>query len=294
MGTGPATASAAKAGPLRALALLALAAALLGAAPARPPIRLGPAPVAEPKRVVTLAPSLTEMVLALGAGERLVGVTRFDDAKEVRAVPRIGGYTDPSVEAVVALAPDLVLAEPSPGNRAAVERMAKLGTPILAVRLSSEDEVLTGLETIGQALNLGPRGAALAAEARRRIEAVRARAKALPKPKVLIVYDWDPLVAAGPGSFGDALLAEAGGLNAAADVRSPYPVLSAELASGAAPQVIVDAADVRDPPRERLLKLPGLAEARLAVASPSLFHPGPRIADAVEELFAALHPGAPR
>jgi iron complex transport system substrate-binding protein len=257
-------------------------------------MRLGPPPRAEPARIATLAPSLTEVVLALGAGERLVGVTRFDEAKEVRALPRVGGYTDPSVEAVIALAPDLVLVEPSPGNRTAVERMAKLGTPVLAVHLSTEEEILAGLEIIGQALALGPRGAALAAAARQRIGAARKRAKGLPKPKVLLVYDWDPLVAAGPGSFGDALVRDAGGVNAVAGVRSPYPVLSAELASRAAPEVIIDAAGVRDPPRARLLKLPGLAQARVAVASPSLFHPGPRIADAVDELFAALHPEAPR
>jgi iron complex transport system substrate-binding protein len=274
--------------------LASLGALLLLAAAPRAPMRLGPSPKAEPARVITLAPSLTETVLALGAGARLVGVTRFDEAPQVQALPRVGGYSDPSVEAVIALAPDLVLAEPSPGNRAAVERMAKLGTPVLAVSLATEAEILAGFEIIGSALGLGPRGAALAEATRRRIEAVRGRARTLPRIRALLVYDWDPLVVAGPGSFGDALLLDAGGQNAMPQARTAYPVVSAELAVRAAPQVIIDAAMVRAPPRARLLKLPGLAQARVAVASPSLFHPGPRIAEGVEELFSDLHPEAAR
>jgi iron complex transport system substrate-binding protein len=271
--------------PLAALALLA-------AAP-RAPLRLGPAPKPSPSRVVTLAPSLTETVLALGAGDRLVGVTRYDDAPEVQALPRVGGYTDPSVEAVLALSPDLVLVQPSPGNRAAVERMARLGAPVLALGLATEEEILEGMESVGQALGLGSEGAALARATRLRIQAVRERAKALPHPRALLVYDWDPLVAAGPGSFGDALLADAGGRNALPLARGAWPVISAEVAMRAAPEVVIDAADVPAPERARLLKLPGLSRARLCAASPSLFRPGPRIAEAVEELFRELHPEAP-
>ncbi len=277
-------------GRARVLALAALA--CLGAAPARAPMHLGPKPAASPKRVVTLAPSLTETVLALGAGERVVGVSRFDDAPSVKDLPRIGGYSDPSVEAVIALRPDLVLCEPSPGNRAAVERMSALGTPVLAVPLGNEEEIYAALREVGAALGLAAKGEALARETRARVEAVRARARSVAPVRALVVYDWDPLVVSGPGSFGDGMLLAAGATNAADAARTPYPVFSAELAVRAAPQVVVDAADVREAPRARLLSLPGLSQARVAVASPSLFRPGPRYAQAVEELFGLLHPEA--
>ena len=270
--------------------VLLLAALLcLGAAP-RAPLHLGPKPSASPQRLVTLAPSLTETVLALGAGERIVGVSRFDDAPEVCALPKVGGYSDPSVEAVVALRPDLVLCEPSPGNRSAVERMAALGTPVLAVPLGSEEEILAALREVGAALGLAEKGVELANRVKARVEAVRARARPVARVRTLVVYDWEPLVVAGPGSFGDGMLASAGATNAADSARSPYPVFSAELAIRAEPQVIVDASDVRGPARERLLSLPGMKQARLAVASPSLFRPGPRYGEAVEELFGLLHP----
>jgi iron complex transport system substrate-binding protein len=112
--------------------------------------------------------------------------------------------------------------------------------------------------------------------------------------RTLVVYDWDPLVVAGPGSFGDGLLAAAGATNAADSARTAYPVFSAELAVQAMPEVIVDAADVREAARDRLLKLSGLNQARVAVASPSMFRPGPRLGEAVEELFGLLHPDAAR
>ena len=92
---------------------------LLAAAP--PPVEqprhLGPASPARVLRVVTLAPSLTEAVLALGLQDRLIGVSRFDELPEVARLPRVGGFIDPSVEAVLALKPDLVLVQPAPGNQ---------------------------------------------------------------------------------------------------------------------------------------------------------------------------------
>jgi iron complex transport system substrate-binding protein len=271
---------------------LALAALLVATGASRAPMHLGPKPPGVPKRVITLAPSLTETVLALGAGDRLVGVTRFDDSPAVKSLPRVGGYIDPSIEAVLGLAPDLVLAEPSPGNKAAVERLAKLGTPILAVPLTTEAEILDAMREISAALGIAEKGKQLAEQTEARLEAVRRKAAKRPKVRTLIVFGWEPLVVGGPNSFAEALLSTAGGVNAASEAKSPYPTYSAEMAMQVDPQVIVDAADVRVPARERILALPGVREARLVVGTPSLFHPGPRISEAAEELFALLHPEA--
>ena len=87
---------------------------------------LGPPVPAQVRRVVTLAPSLSEIVLALGAGDRLVGVTRFDDDPRAAKLPRVGGYNDPEPETVLGLHPDLVLAQPAPENRGPVETLARL------------------------------------------------------------------------------------------------------------------------------------------------------------------------
>jgi iron complex transport system substrate-binding protein len=251
---------------------------------------LGPPARAPVQRVVTLAPSLTETVLALGAGALLVGVSRFDQRPEVAALPRVGGFVDPSVEAVVALRPDLVLVQPAPGNQRPVEALAGLGISVLVLRLGSVDDVLAALRAAGAALGRAAQGEALAQGLEQARAAVRARARGLAPVRVLFAYGFEPLVVAGPGSFADELLRDAGGVNVAADAGRAYPVWSVERALGARADVVLDAADV-PAGRETLRALPGLRDARwVQLPSPALLHPGPALGQGLEELFSALHP----
>jgi iron complex transport system substrate-binding protein len=262
-----------------------------GAADAQPgPRLLGPKKEGKVQRVVTLAPSLTEMVLAMGAGNTLVGVSRFDVDKAVAALPRVGGFVDPSVEAVIALKPDLVLVQPGPGNQRPVERMAELGVPVLLLPLHTVADTLAALRAVGQALGRAKEAEALIS----RIEATRTRiretAKKLPTRRVLLVYGFEPLVVAGPGSFADELLRDAGAVNVAADAGSAYPVYSVERAVRARPDVVVDAADV-DVGKEKIQALPGLSAARwVQVPTLALLQPGPSLGRGLEELFGLLHP----
>jgi iron complex transport system substrate-binding protein len=254
--------------------------------------RLGPAAPRAAKRVVTLAPSLTDAVLALGALDTLVGVSRFDERSEVQSLPRVGGFVDPSVEAVAALKPDLVLVQPGPGNRAPVEALAGLGISILALRLSSVDDVLLGLRAIGVALGRKEKGEALALSLEAARTKVRERAKGVKAVRVLFAYGFQPLVVAGPGSFADELLEDAGATNVASDAGRPYPVWSVERALATKPDVVVDASDSAAG-QEVLRTLPGLREARwVKLPSPALMHPGPALGQGLEELFFALHPAA--
>jgi iron complex transport system substrate-binding protein len=258
----------------------------------RGPRFIGPKREGKVRRVVTLAPSLTEMVLAMGAGSTLVGVSRFDEDKAVAKLPRVGGFVDPSVEAVIALEPDLLIVQPGPGNQRPVERMAELGVPVLLLPLHTVADTLAALRAVGQALGREKEAEALIS----RIEATRTRvreaAKKLPTPRVLLVYGWEPLVVAGPGSFADELLRDAGAVNVAADAGSAYPVYSVERVVRARPDVVVDAAHV-DSGKEKFRGLGGLAEARWVEApSQALLQPGPSLGRGLEELFGLLHPDA--
>ena len=276
--------------PLLLLAALVLS-RVAGAAEVQPgPRWLGPKKPGKVQRVVTLAPSLTDMVMAMGAGGSLVGVSRFDTDKSVAELPRVGGFVDPSVEAVIALKPDLVIVQPGPGNQRPVERMAELGVPVLLLPLHTVADTLAALRAVGQALGRAKEADALVS----RIEATRVRireaAKKLPTPRVLLVYGFEPLVVAGPGSFADELLRDAGALNVAADAGSAYPVYSVERAVRARPDVVVDAADV-DVGKEKIQALPGLSAARwVEVPSFALLQPGPSLGRGLEELFGLLHP----
>jgi iron complex transport system substrate-binding protein len=282
---------------MRSASLLLLAALCLsGLAHAadthRAPRLLGPKREGEVRRLVTIAPSLTEMVIALGAGSTIVGVSRFDEDKAVAGLPRVGGFVDPSVEAVIALKPDLVIVQPGPGNQRPVERMAELGVPVLLLPLHSVADTLAALRAVGQALGREKEAEALIS----RLEATRVRvreaAKKLPAPRVLLVYGFQPLVVAGPGSFADELLRDAGAVNIAADAGSAYPVYSVERVVRARPDVVVDAADV-DVGKAKLRELPGVSEARwVEMPSLALLQPGPSLGRGLEELFGLLHPAA--
>jgi len=254
------------------------------------PTYLGPKSPSTPRRIVTLAPSLTETVIALGAGDRLVGVSRFDDLPEVAKLPRVGGFVDPSVEAVISLKPQLVLVQPSPGNRQPVEKMAELGAPVLALPMHDIAEVLQSIREVGAALGLSERAQRLVEDVERARQGVRARARALKPLRVLFIYGFEPLVVAGPRSFADQLLKDAGAVNAAEKADSPYQVYSAENAVRSRPDVVIDAAD-DSAAAEKFSRLAGLKEARwVKLQSKALLHPGPGLGKGLEEMFALLHP----
>lgn len=250
---------------------------------------LGPNPPAKVQRVVTLAPSLTEMVVALGAEKVLCGVSRFDDLTEVASLPRVGGFVDPSVEAVLALRPDLVMVQPSPGNQKPVEKMAQLGIPVLVLPLDSVASVLQAMREVGRVLGREKEGQRLAGV----LEETRARLKrqsaTKTKVSVLFAYDFQPLVVAGPGSFAHELLSDVGAYNAC-DVKASYAVYALEKTVAHPPQVVVDASE-SSLGVEAVRTLPGLKNARwVKLPSKNLMHPGPRLAQGVEELFQLLHP----
>lgn len=272
----------------------------VGEAAPRPTVVLGPALKSEARRIVSLAPSLTEIALALDPtlSERLVGVTRFDDDPAVAHLPRVGGYSDPSVEAVIALGPDLVLAEAGPGNRQAVERVAARGVPTRAFFLGTRAEILGAIEEVAQLVGRLEKGRTLKADIERRIAALSrstresmegaGEASGQAAPRALVVYGWEPIVAAGPGTFADEIVRLAGGQNAIESTAIQYPALTPEALIALSPRVIVDAAHDRTASRRHIVEWARKRGVHMSEASPALLRPGVRLADAVEELHRAM------
>jgi iron complex transport system substrate-binding protein len=297
---------------VRAVAALTVAAALLVAregAAAGDPLRpsgkgaadggaawFGPRPQAPPRRIVVLAPSLTDVVLALGHGDRLVGVTLLDDAPEVARVKRVGGFLDPNPEAILGLSPDLVLWVTDGGALAAVRRLAELSAssrkpfPILAIPIVSVADVLVTPRIVGDALGDAAGGERLGKELAAAVDGVRRRAKGLPRKRVLFVVGREPLVVAGPGSFPDELLSLAGAENVVRGVR-PWPVYPLEKAVADDPELVVDAA-AREPAAgiERLGPIRAVREKRVVrLPNDDLLRPGPRMVRGLEDLFRGIH-----
>src|SRR2546422_2917189 len=190
-----------------------LAAAALGACARAPPSP----PAGPPARIVSLAPSITEIVYALGAGERLVGVcAQCDYPAAVASVPRVGGYLVPSVEVTLAARPDLVIATPSPGNREAVRAIERAGVRVLVVHDRTLADLWDSIRGIAGALGTPAAGERLVADVTARLGEVRARVADLPPRRVLGIVGHRPLVAVGRGTLQDELLTMAGGVNVAA------------------------------------------------------------------------------
>ncbi|ACG74760.1 periplasmic binding protein [Anaeromyxobacter sp. K] len=259
----------------------------------------GPRPAAPPRRVVVLAPSLTDVVLALGLGDRLVGVTQLDDAPEVQHVPRVGGFIDPNPEAILGLRPDLVLWISDGGALAAVRRVAELAQassrpfPVVAIPVVSVADVLATPRIVGEALGAPAAGARLSAELAAEVERVRTRAAPLPRRRALFLVGREPLVVAGPGSFPDELLRIAGAVNVVGGSR-PWPVFPLERAVALDPEVVVDGAPQE--PAEGIVRLSAIPAVRrgavVRLPDDALLRPGPRMIRGLEALFRGLHPEA--
>ncbi len=263
-----------------------VAALVLGAAATPPPVSsVGPLPKGRIQRVVSLAPSLTQSVLALERGSLLVGVSRFDDDPALASLPRAGGISDVALETVVGLRPDLVLAITAPGNRQSIETLGRLGVPVHVCRLTTTADVRACLESLGRLLEASEAVTRLLThldQTRARIRAQSAQQQS-PPPKVLVLFGLSPLVVAGPGTFADELLKDVGARNAAPASRLPYPVVPLEAAMTLGADIVIDASmsGEREHPRVRAAlrkatwKTPG---------STALLQPGPRLADALVEL----------
>ena len=141
-----------------------------------------------PARIVTLAPSTTEIVFGLGGGDRVVGVcAQCDYPDAATRLPRVGGYLAPSVEAVLGQRPDLVMVVPSPGNREAVRTIERAGVPVLVTADRTLDDLWGAIHSVAGALGVSERGVEMEQKVRGELDRVRARIAGLPERRVLLL-----------------------------------------------------------------------------------------------------------
>lgn len=250
-------------------------------------------------RIVSLAPSVTETIFALGADDRLVAVSTFCDHPEAALrLPRAGDYLHPSIETIVALAPDVVIGVPTPGNQAAIATLHGLGVNVVIVSEDTLQDAWQSIRTIGAWAGKAEEAEAMVAEVRGRIEGVRARAARLASRRVLFVVGHDPLVVVGRGLFIDELIGIAGGINVGVVPGLEWPRLSLEAVVATAPDVIIDGAMGTEAGAalteywSAYASVPAVRDGRVRPhRSASLLRPGPRLGAAAEEIFALIHEG---
>jgi iron complex transport system substrate-binding protein len=257
-----------------------------------------------PQRIVSLVPSVTEVVFALGAEDRLVGRTDYCEyPAAARGKPSVGGMVNPNLEALVALKPDLVIATDEGNREETFQQLARLGIPtylVHATRLTALVDMIARVgELTGRRASVGPLTDGLT----RRVDAVRRAVAPFPRPRVLYVIWPEPLIVPGRESLLTELIDVAGGESVTRAERQAYVRFSVEAAIARAPQVIVladhasangSSAGRPEPEKWRRFKsVPAIRAGRLYSVDLSILHRyGPSVVDGLEALARLIHPEA--
>ncbi len=243
-----------------------------------------------PHRIVSLAPSITEIIFAIGAGNKLVGVTDFCDyPEEARRKERIGGFINPNIEKILSLKPDLVFATKDGNDPSVVRRLKKMGIPVYVANQRNFTGLLNSILKISELLEL-------AEEGRRVVDGIKAKEdgikhKVKTKKRVLFLYGTEPMIAAGPATLADNLLRIAGGINVLADSPISYPKVNLESAISKKPDVIIVTTMGRGEAQD-LKRLKEVFGNKVKEINGDIVNrPGPRIVDGLEELYRIIHGG---
>lgn len=250
----------------------------------------------EPKKIVSLAPSITETLYFLGALDRVIGVTKFDDyppgVQEGREI--IGGFSDPNIEVIASLEPDLIIGTSM--HLKYLDQLEKIA-PVIILDPKNMDEVYDAIELLGKVLNQSERAEGVVEFMKAEVTDVQFRVSNKTRPKVLFISWWNPLYVPGNGTFQDSLIELAGGENVFHDATS-WAQVSLEEAVARNPEIIIlsahAGATIDDICNSPLADTDAVKNGRIYFVSDdnAVSRPGPRLVDALEELSYFIHPEA--
>ena len=253
-----------------------------------------------PRRVLSLAPSLTEMLFAIGLDDQIVGVTNFCNYPPAAADKPKVGYTQPNLESLLSLSPDMVAA---PGELLRADVLAKLEAlkvPTFIFEAKSLEHVLAHIHTLGRIFERSTAADALTRHMRERIAEVSRRVQTVERKRVLYVLSSHPLITVGPNSYIHQMIELAGGINVAAGTSGAYPRLSMETVLEKDPEILVfpvgSTESVPEHEQQTWKRWTGLSAVQRhrlhVVSSDALNRPGPRVVDGLEQLAQVIHPEA--
>jgi iron complex transport system substrate-binding protein len=249
-----------------------------------------------PQRIVSIAPSNTEILFALGLGDRVVAVDQYSNfPPEAKQKAQLGSYVKPNLEALVAATPDLVLAT-EVHTKSVLPELEGRNLTAVVVDPKNVDEVFDRILLVGKVTGQDARAEKLVGELKERTASVTAKVKDAPKTRVFLELSPE-LHTAGPGTFVHDLIERSAGQNVAADAGQPWPQLSLEALVQRDPEVILLADEVAGETPEKVKarpawdKVSAVKAGRVVVIDPDLAsRPGPRIVDGLELVARALHP----
>ena len=258
-----------------------------------------PAWCATPERIVSLAPSVTETLFALGAGNEVVGVSSYDDyPPEATRLPRVGSFLTPNVEEIAALRPTLVIGLANSSNQREIRALGTMGYPTMLVEDDSLAQIEHSIRRIGERIGRGGQADAIVGGIEATVADVRERLRGVPKRSVVMLVGHQPIVAVGRGTFLDDLLKIARAENIADRSGEQWPHLSLEYIIAMRPDVILDGQMGSDPQSpthfwDAYTIIPAVrAHDVYGYPDDPTLHPGPRVGATLQILARLVHPQA--
>lgn len=254
---------------------------------------------ATPRRIVSLAPSITEILYFLGLGDRVAGVTQYSTyPKEALGKPKVGSYVDLNIERIVGLAPDLVIATVDGNSRGVVEMLEDAGIAVFTTNPRNVFEALETITLLGRVCGAARTGEEAAARLKLRAERVAEKTRGLPRPKVFVQINLRPIMTVNRHTFLNDLVQLAGGENPFADEPFTYPRISLEEVLRQKPEVILVSSMDRDGKFEEARRvwlgwgdIPAARNHRVHLIDSDLVdRPSPRIVDGLEQMARLIHP----
>jgi iron complex transport system substrate-binding protein len=252
-----------------------------------------------PRKIVSLAPNITEILFSLGLNGEIVGVSiHCNFPEKAKTKPRVGSYISLDFEKITSLKPDLIIATGAGNTRDMVDRLGRLGFPTYVIYPRDFNDIVKSILHIGQIVNREKEARQIAEEMKKRSQRVIGLTRGLPRLKVFIEIGDAPIVTVGKGSFADDLIRLAGGENIAGKEKEVYPRLGMEEILKRSPDVIVISSMNPKGDYQKILQewnrwksIPAVKSGRIhLIDSDLLDRPSPRIIDGLEELAKVLHP----
>lgn len=253
-----------------------------------------------PHRLVCLAPSITDMVYALGRADDVVGITDYTKyPPEARNKPSIGGVVNPSLEKLVSLKPDLVLAIGELNSVELTRGIERLGFPVFVINPRGLHDIYLSIQNVGKAIDAEGQASVLIARLQAREAAVRQRVSGKARPEVFFLLWPEPIMTAGRGAFITELIDVAGGKSVTADLPGEWPRLSFEAVLARNPEylLLVKGSDVTVESLRRQgnwTKLRAIRDGKVFYADDRIEFPSPMVFDALEDLANQFHPDSHR
>ena len=253
----------------------------------------------DPKRIVSLAPSITETLYYLNVGEKIVGVTEFSNyPDEARRKPKVGSYINLNIEKIISLKPDLIIAIADGNKKESVDALERLGYSVYAINPRCVKDVFRTIVNIGKITDCVDRANKLIKELKSRINYIESRTRGIERPRVFFQIGINPVVTVGKDTFHNDLIKMAGGLNISGNEKAKYPRYSMEEVLLNTPDIIIISSMHRggdfDRKKREWMKwksIPAVKNGRIYVIDSDLVdHPSPRIIDGLEELSRLIHP----